>query len=254
MNTPQICMAILTYNRHDTLAENMPSFMTAGADKVLFVDNHSTDNTPDLLAKVTDGRSDIQLIRNRMNLGYSRSFVKTFIDVSADYVLYLSDEDCPTPQMVETYRGVLNNHPRLGVIARATPYPKAWSIAALDESEIIESTDDYVVIRPGLYAAHLASYQSTYVGGLMLNCSAVANFAKFSLEQGSYPQKMLAIDAAYNAGLALIKRDDHGKFPKTHASTKQETMTSRQGDWCIAEWVETARFFDNFYPDNGLVL
>lgn len=249
---PTICTAILTYNRHDTLAENMPDFLALGADQILFVDNHSTDGTPDLLAEVARGRTDVQITRNRMNLGYSRSFVKTFIDVSTDYITYLSDEDCPTPQMVTTYRLILDKYPDLGVVARAVPYPDVWSIKALDETEIVAQTEDYVIIRPGLYAAHLATYQSTYVGGLMLNCTAVANFGKFSLEQGSYPQKMMAMDAAYNAGIALVKRDDHGKFPKAHASTKKETMTSRQGDWGLAEWVETARFFEDFYPGDGV--
>lgn len=230
----------------------MSAFLESGADRVLFVDNCSTDKTPDLLAKITADIPTASVTRNRINLGYTRSFVKTFVTCEQDYIVYLSDEDAPTPKMVGTYRDILEEFQGLGVIARAVPYPDVWTIPELDETEILADMEDYVVIKPGLYAAHLATYQSTYVGGLMLRCDAAANFGHFSLERGSYPQKMLAMDAAYNAGLALVKQNNLGQFPKAHASEKQETMTRRQGDWGMAEWLETARFFDDFYPGDGI--
>lgn len=247
-----ICATILTYNRCHTLADNLSAFLQSGADDIVFVDNCSTDGTSKLLAKVAGDNDNVSVRRNRMNLGYSRSFIKSFIDCDSDYVVYLSDEDCPTPELIGLYKRILADFPGLGAVALANPYPKVWSIPELDKSDIVSKSRDFVAFKPGLYAAHLAAYQSTYIGGLMLRCDSVPNFGNFILERGSYPQRLLAMDAAYNAGLALVKRGGLGQFPNFHASKKQETMTRRQGDWGIDEWFSIARIFDDFYPTDKL--
>ncbi|MCZ0811358.1 MAG: glycosyltransferase family 2 protein [Pseudomonadota bacterium] len=250
--SPSFQVTVLTYNRRDTLGENLPSYQSLVADVLHVIDNGSTDGTDLLLAKVGAGDGAMRITRNRINMGYSRSLVKAFFLCQEDYQLFLSDEDVPEAAFLEAYRRVVARFGPVGVIARANPYPRKWTIPELDRACIEHEDDEITVIRPGFYAAHLAGFQSIYLGGLCVAPEAVTNAHGVTLERGSYPQRFLAMDAAYTRGLVLMKSDGLGAFPKAHASARKEAMTPRLGDWGVAEYISTAHYLLDHYSMDGL--
>ena len=251
---PRFCVTVLTYNRAATLSQNLPSYMALNADLLQIVDNGSTDHTFKVVTQAfeeNDFKAGI-LTRNRINLGYARSLVKSFFLCEQSYQLILSDEDVPNPTLLTMYRTATEQFGKQGAILRATPYPKSWLVPELDAQFVLHDDENYTVIAPGLYAAYLASFQSVYVGGLCIAPDAVKNAHWITLEQGSYPQRFLASDAAFSAGLVLVKSERLGQFPGAFASKKNEAMTPRNGDWGVAEYVSTAQFLLDFYPRNNI--
>ena len=247
---PTFCITVLTYNRLQTIQPRLDSYVEQAPDLLNLVDNGSTDGTGKALTAFAKQHGDavpISLDCNRINLGYSRSLMKSFFLCEQDYQILLSDEDAPSASFLSTYRDVHDRFGPQGVIARATPYPKVWSVPELDKTEILFEDDTYTVIKPGLYAAHLASYQAVYVGGLCVAPDAVKNAHLITFEQGCYPQRFLAMDAAYHGGMTLLKSEDVGQFPAVLASDKKESMTPRLGDWGIAECIAQAHHLAHFY-------
>lgn len=247
---PKFRITVLTYNRASTLENNLPFYKALRSDVLQVVDNGSDDLTNEVLGAFESSASEncsIDITRNPRNLGFARSFVKAVFMTSEDYHMFLSDEDMPAEHFLDTYREAIQRFGRYGVVARGNPYPKVWSIDELDKSEIVHDDENFTVFRPGLYAAHLASYQSVYMGGICFNTEAIKNSHLVKFEQGSYPQRLFAMDAAFNGGLILVKHKNLGQFPGAHASVKREAMTPRKGDWGIAEYLSAAKLLLHFY-------
>ena len=69
---PSVCAVVVTHNRTELLARSLDCLaaQTRPADRILVVDNASTDGTPDLLA----ARSDVEVLRLPENVGGSGGF------------------------------------------------------------------------------------------------------------------------------------------------------------------------------------
>jgi glycosyltransferase involved in cell wall biosynthesis len=245
-NDQNFTIVVPTYNRVRTLQENIGCVANLGADEFLFIDNCSTDSTFEFLKQYQEENDQlpIRLIRNKLNIGYPRSFIKSVHEAKCDRIVFFSDEDAPETKIISTHKAILDISPNVGVALRAKPYSSnahPSAVPQLEESEVIHRDDEITVIKPGLYAAHMAYFHSAYVGGMLLNRNALTRWNSISLEAATYPQRMLAMDAAYNQGVGLAKGDDLGLFPRAHADTKGETLTPRQGDWGVVEWADAAR-------------
>ena len=249
------CITVLTYNRLQTLKLRLESYAHLAPDMLNIVDNGSTDGTSEALNAFRARHAvnfPLRIDHNRINLGYTRSLMKSFFLCEQDYQILLSDEDAPSETFLSTYRHVHDTFGPQGVIARASPYPKVWMVPDLDATEILFEDDVFTVIKPGLYSAHLAAYQGVYVGGLCIGTGFVKNAHLITLERGCYPQRFLAADAAYHGGLVLLKSTDIGQFPAALASEKKERMTPRIGDWGVAEYIALAHHVAYFYGDGDL--
>ena len=102
-----VCTAIVTFNRRDLLVQCLEAVYAQSrpSDRVLVVDNASTDGTPELLReRGYTARDDFELLRLPSNSGGAGGFaaaVDHSRSVDADW-LWLMDDDCqPRPDSLE---------------------------------------------------------------------------------------------------------------------------------------------------------
>ncbi|VAW16047.1 hypothetical protein MNBD_BACTEROID05-1105 [hydrothermal vent metagenome] len=101
MNTPSLSVIIPAYNEQEMigstieevglfLKKNFPSY------EIIVVDDGSTDNTKDIVSKVSNYHSSIKLISHYPNKGKGISVKEGIMQSKCDYVLF-SDADLSTP-------------------------------------------------------------------------------------------------------------------------------------------------------------
>lgn len=85
-----VCMA--TYNGEKYVAEQIKSILSQlnEQDELVISDDHSTDNTVNIIKAVQDNR--IKLTVNECNIGYTKNFERALKNSSGD-VIFLSDQD-----------------------------------------------------------------------------------------------------------------------------------------------------------------
>ncbi len=95
MNTPPLVSIVMTtYNGTEFLKAQLDSIIaqTYPNIELIIVDDHSTDNTFEILKKYSNTYPNIRLFRNDSNIGYIRNFEKGIILASGKYIA-LSDQD-----------------------------------------------------------------------------------------------------------------------------------------------------------------
>jgi rhamnopyranosyl-N-acetylglucosaminyl-diphospho-decaprenol beta-1,3/1,4-galactofuranosyltransferase len=109
-----VTAVVVTYNRAALLAECLDAIaaQTTPPDRVVVVDNASTDDTPALLSQ----RTDVDAVRLVVNTGGAGGFaagIKRALDGGCDAVWLLDDDTIPEPDALaelvrarETYPGV----------------------------------------------------------------------------------------------------------------------------------------------------
>ncbi|WP_157697817.1 glycosyltransferase family 2 protein, partial [Caballeronia calidae] len=95
----KLTIAIPTFNRArylrinlQRLAEEMPSTLS-GKVEILVSDNHSTDETPTIVADAIHAGLVLRYIRNERNLGSDANIAQCFNEARGDYIQILGDDD-----------------------------------------------------------------------------------------------------------------------------------------------------------------
>lgn len=108
-----------TYNGVRFLEEQLRSILkqTRPVDEIVVCDDGSKDGTVALVERFAERYPDkIRLIRNPVNLGYTRNFEKAICNCSGD-VIFLSDQDdIWMPDKVETICDYFETHPDKGFV------------------------------------------------------------------------------------------------------------------------------------------
>ena len=105
--TETICAVVVTYNRKELLGESLDALLaqTRPVDKILVVDNASTDGTPEFLQqKGYLTRSQIIHLRLPQNVGGAGGFhegVKQAFDAQFDWIWVLDDDSIASPDALE---------------------------------------------------------------------------------------------------------------------------------------------------------
>lgn len=91
-NRPRISVCIAAYNGARFITEQIASILPqlADRDEVIVVDDHSTDDTADLVGGLGDPR--IHLVRSDSNQGYVRTFERAITLATGEFI-FLSDQD-----------------------------------------------------------------------------------------------------------------------------------------------------------------
>lgn len=90
-----ITAVLPTYNRAAALRETIEDYLSmVGIDHILIIDDGSTDETPELLATLTDTR--IRVIRHEVNRGLPAARNTGARGAETEWVLYVED-DCQMP-------------------------------------------------------------------------------------------------------------------------------------------------------------
>ena len=100
-NNPKVSVIIPTYNRADLLPRAVNSVLsqTFSDYEIIIVDDHSPDNTQDVIAAFTDPR--IRSIRHRTNRRQSAAINTGIANAMGEYIAFLDDDDEWLPNKLE---------------------------------------------------------------------------------------------------------------------------------------------------------
>lgn len=106
MRRKSIACVVVTYNRLSVLKEAIDAITAQNypPDRVIIVDNNSTDGTLDWLTKLSQTRRDVRVVRLMENIGGAGGFyhgVKTAYVNGADWIWTMDDDCLPAPDALE---------------------------------------------------------------------------------------------------------------------------------------------------------
>ncbi len=90
--------------------------------EVIVVDNHSTDETPELLVWA-QGEYGIRVIRNERNLGFAKACNQGAAAARGALLLFLNNDTIARPGWLEALVDVLRKEPRAGIVGAKLLYP-----------------------------------------------------------------------------------------------------------------------------------
>jgi glycosyltransferase involved in cell wall biosynthesis len=113
---------IPTYNRSSYLKEAISS-VVAQIDKynlhdevdILISDNHSTDNTEEVVKKFLHSKTNIRYSKNSENIGIIKNFIKCIEDARGQFVMVYGDDDILVEDSLPKILENIKNHPKVPV-------------------------------------------------------------------------------------------------------------------------------------------
>lgn len=135
INMPKISVCIPTYNRSSLLPLALESvFQQTETDfEILVCDDGSTDDTPGLMAQVSDSR--VRYIRHAKNIGKSNNMRSGFEAATGEYFIKFDDDDRLTPEFLARTCEILDRHPDIDFVGT-----DHWVIDA-DNQRNLSATD-----------------------------------------------------------------------------------------------------------------
>ncbi len=118
----KIFAVVVTYNRVEFLRKNVKLLckQTRRPDRIIIVDNASTDSTPEFLQETSEKCGIVTPIRLKDNLGGSGGFAKGIekaIEMGADWVWLMDDDAFPYEDALEELEKAMQNTPeKTGVL------------------------------------------------------------------------------------------------------------------------------------------
>lgn len=102
-HTPLLSICIPTYKRAAYLEKSLEAFRKAfeGHDydvELLISDNHSPDNTPEVVKEAMDKGLKCMYVRNERNLGPDGNFLSCFRQAEGKYIWLVGDDDYLIPE------------------------------------------------------------------------------------------------------------------------------------------------------------
>lgn len=128
MNNLKVCAVIVTYNRKKLLEECLDAIIgqTRKIDKIIIIDNASTDGTSELINNKFLPTGIIQYIKQNKNLGGAGGFYEGFKEASSqsfDFIWIMDDDTIPTNKALENLlkanETLEANHEKISFLASA---------------------------------------------------------------------------------------------------------------------------------------
>jgi len=116
MNTPELTIAVLSYNRAEFVVQMVASILaqTSRNFELDVWDNASTDNTVALLKAIPDPRLSVHV--QPQNVGVFQNMNAALDGCRTKYLLLTHDDDRMKPDLVETYLRTLQEEPDLTLL------------------------------------------------------------------------------------------------------------------------------------------
>ena len=86
-----------------------------GNIEILIVDNHSGDNTQQVVAEISAGDARVQYVRHSENIGMARNFSACISLARGKYIKLLCADDILVPGCVAAMAGVLEEYPEISL-------------------------------------------------------------------------------------------------------------------------------------------
>ncbi|MGA9187253.1 MAG: glycosyltransferase [Methanosarcina sp.] len=115
-NPPLVSICIPVYNSERTIVSTLQSILNQTYQnlEIIIVDNASTDNTLDLVGKLTDPR--IIIYKNSVNIGAEKNFSKCIELATGDYIAIFHSDDLYKPEMVQKQVQAFQENPSIGAV------------------------------------------------------------------------------------------------------------------------------------------
>ena len=88
---------LITYNRAKSLDKTLSQILSVESPirdfEIQIIDNNSTDNTREIVAKWQEEFPNLKYEKNKYNIGGNANIVKAFYRANKDYVWVLADND-----------------------------------------------------------------------------------------------------------------------------------------------------------------
>ncbi len=115
MRSPLASVITLVYNGMPFLEESVYSILSQDFEnfEYIIIDDCSTDNSLQFLHSLQDDR--IKIIKNKYNIGVSRSFNKALAFASSEYIIRQDQDDVSLPSRIKEQVEYLNSNPSVSV-------------------------------------------------------------------------------------------------------------------------------------------
>ncbi|MBO6783702.1 MAG: glycosyltransferase [Alphaproteobacteria bacterium] len=112
-----VTIVMSNYNQAHYLDESLGGLVgqTLPAEKILVIDDGSTDNSVEIIRRYERAHPNLRLIRNGVNLGLQDSISRVLPLVTSDYLVWAASDDKLLPDFLERSMRELRRHPEAGL-------------------------------------------------------------------------------------------------------------------------------------------
>lgn len=119
--------------------------------ELIFVDNGSTDATPDYLASLAAAHSNVKVITNKKNLGFAAGVNQGIMAASGDYILLLNNDVIVTSGWLGRMLECVNLDKRIGLVGPVSNFV-AGIQRVTDPEYDVANLDEYARMHSRKYA------------------------------------------------------------------------------------------------------
>lgn len=270
-----LTIAIPTYNRRNEVTKRVEELLgqLKEADRLLILDNCSTDGTVEALRRFVHPRLEIKSVP--ANLGMASNIARCFTEVGSGWLWMLGDDDRTASGAVEKCRILVGRNPSAAVINTVTlscanEYNR--SVIGIEELHSVKSVTSLMHISSNLYNLDKLkpSFKILIPAGItmaphvaMILYAAVHNNIEIHLSQETLldeirmPRRYSSIELA--VGLSLLPQLLPLKF-RERLARDLRSNTRWAIMWALGEgtsidhcraWKARVRFCDNCFKSNN---
>lgn len=177
---PLVTIAIPTFNRATLLRGCIQLALTQSYEniEVLVSDNASSDDTSKVLSEVSDRR--LRVLRQETNIGLLPNWNACLAAAMGEYIIFVSDDDRISPQLVERCVGVIEGRSQIPVVVALTNCHLA-SFGQIKPARTSQHMTSGLQNGPQVLLEFLADEISVAICSVMMNTQALRSRGGFSL-------------------------------------------------------------------------
>jgi glycosyltransferase involved in cell wall biosynthesis len=191
-NPPKVTVLMSVYNGEKYLREAIESILNQSYSdfEFLIIDDCSTDSSASILAEYTESDSRIYILKNKKNLGLTKSLNIGLRSARGEYIARMDADDISLPNRLKTQVDFMDKHSDIGVCGSAiqafqakesvTSPPKDHKrivIGLLQDNPVAHPT---VLIRTSILKEHEIFYNEDFIAAqdyeLWVRLSRVTKF------------------------------------------------------------------------------
>ena len=132
-NLTKVSVLMSTYNSELNVAKSIESILEQTYKNIefLIIDDCSTDNTFKILQEYSKNHENIQVFKNEINIGLTKSLNFLISKSSGDYIARQDDDDASYPNRIKTQVDLLQNSKIDFCTTRALTKPKKRKIPGI---------------------------------------------------------------------------------------------------------------------------
>lgn len=124
MHNPKVSVLIPAYNYGLYLPEAIESVLnqTYTNFELIVVDNCSSDNTQEIVARYAENDSRVTFRQNSENIGMYRNYNQALLHANGEYIKFLNADDKFAPTLLEEFVKILDEHPSVSIVTSHRQY------------------------------------------------------------------------------------------------------------------------------------